>query len=174
MHRWFIGFYKVLESFAPRMSIKCERSLFTKVQLVLSKTFPVLCSWLVWQGICILKRGSWLGPWWNLFMFWIWMRRFASFNKYQIAFCFLAPTIFMLTENSDSWCWSEGLPVIVHVKQRTRSPTISFFFFLQMLQNFSVFIYAALSWLPSPWSTQFISKVITLPEMPLVPSLPAP
>lgn len=139
-HRWFIGFYKLLESFASRTFIKCERSLFAKVQLVLSKTFNACCFWLLWQGRCISKRGSWLETWWNLFTL-IWIRRFASFNKYQIGLYFLVPTILMVTENSDSQCWSEGLPIILNVKQRTRSTTFSFFSFSCKCCRFFLYVH---------------------------------
>lgn len=148
MHRWFIGLYKVLESVASSTFIKCERSLFAKVQLVLSKAFSAHCSWLLWQGRCILKRGSWLGTWWNLFTL-IWMRRFASFNKYQIALCFLAPTILMVTENSDSSCWSEGLSIILNVKQRTRSTTFSFLSFSCKCCRFFLYVHLHSTFLTS-------------------------
>lgn len=42
MQRWFTGFYEVLESFASGTFIRYERPLFTKVQMVLSKTSTVL------------------------------------------------------------------------------------------------------------------------------------
>ena len=154
MHRWFVGFYKTLESFASRTFMKCERSLLAKVQLVLSKAFSAHCSRLLWQGRRILERGGWLGTRWKLFTL-IWMRRFASFNKHQITLCFLVPAVLMVTENSDSWCWSEVLPITLNAKQRTRSTTFWFFSFSCKCCRFffSMFIYTALPGLPSSWST---------------------
>lgn len=143
MHRWLIGFYKVLEFFASRT--------FAEVQLVFNKTFNAHCSWLLRQGRCVLKRGSWLGTWWNLFTL-IWMSS-ASFNKYQIA-------LFSRSHYSHgnrelqlmTVIW--GPPVILNEKQRTRSTTFSFFSFSCKCCRFFLYVNLRSTFLISlPWST---------------------
>lgn len=64
---------------------------------MLSKSFSVHCSR---QGRCILRRGSWLGTWWNLFRL-IWMRRFDSFK--QIAICLIFSRYHYSHGNQELW-----------------------------------------------------------------------
>lgn len=103
MHMWFISFNIFLDFSPPGTFIKCEKSWLAEVQMVPSKIFSVLL--LTSAKRDTYWRDGQLGAWCNLFKS-IWMRMFASSNKWQIALCLHAPTILIVTENSDSQYWS--------------------------------------------------------------------
>lgn len=105
MHMWFNSFNIVLEFSPSGTLIKCEKSWLAEVQTVPSKIFSLLCSWLLQKERYILEGDGWLGTWCNLFKS-IWMRMFASFNKWQFTLCLHAPTILIVTESFDSLYWS--------------------------------------------------------------------
>lgn len=158
VYRWFIGFYKVLESFASRTftSLKDHYSLNISWCLAKVSVFTVLDKEDAFWGEAV----DWgLG---GTYLDWFGWGDLTVLNKYQFALYFLATTILMVTKNSDSWCCSEGLPVILNLLLSD---------FSHFPANVADLHSTLLTSLPFKHLSEFLLKGFTFPDMPAAPSL---